>query len=77
MKSQKVTKSVKLVVDENFLEKFEKVKEYLGLESDAEVVRFLVNAFYRDVVLPKKKIFKESGDNPANIVIYREEGEIR
>lgn len=64
---QKVTKSVKLMVDEKFLEKFEKVKEYLGLESDAEVVRFLVNAYYRDVVLPRLKEFKPQ--KPAEEIV--------
>ncbi len=58
MKTQKVTKGIKLTVDKEFLEKFERVKEHLGLESDAEVVRFLVNAYYRDVVLPGLKEFK-------------------
>jgi len=59
MVKQKVTKSVKLTVDPSFIEKFEAVKEYLGLENDAEVVRFLVNAYYRDVVEPKLKSKRE------------------
>lgn len=61
MKGQKVTKGIKLTIDKEFLSKFEAVKEYLGLENDAEVVRFLVNAYYRDVVLPKLKEFKSEG----------------
>lgn len=59
MKSEKVVKGIKLTLDKESLEKFEKVKEYLGLESDAEVVRFLVNAYYRDIVVPAIKVFKE------------------
>jgi len=59
MVKQKVTKSVKLTVDPSFIEKFEAVKQYLGLENDAEVVRFLVNAYYRDVVEPKLKSKRE------------------
>lgn len=67
---KKLVKGIKLTVEEDFLKKFEAVKEYLGLENDAEVVRFLVNAFYRDVVLPKleKPKDKEDQEIPKYIV---------
>ena len=42
----------------DFVNKFNEVKDYLGLESDAEVIRFLVNYFW-------KKFVKENGLLPS------------
>lgn len=58
-KQKKIVKGIKLTIEKDFLDKFEAIKGYLGLENDAEVIRFLVNAYYRDVVLPKLSQFKQ------------------
>jgi hypothetical protein len=55
---RKHIKGIRLTLDEDMLRKFEMVKAYLGLGSDAEVVRYLVNAFYRDVVEQNERVFK-------------------
>ena len=39
-------KSIKLS-DRETIEKFESVKDYLGLKNDAEVLRFLINRFLK------------------------------
>jgi len=48
--SGKVVKGIK-ISDEATIKKFQAIKEYLGLENDSEVVRFLVNDFLRKVPL--------------------------
>jgi len=42
-------------MDEDLQKKYELIKEYLGVKADAEVVRILINQFYRDVVEPNLK----------------------
>jgi len=76
MKKQKFVKGIKLTIEEDFLKKFEAVKEYLGLENDAEVVRYLVNAFYRDVVLPKLEKHKDKEDQEIPKYIVTDRGEL-
>ena len=44
--SGKVVKGIK-ISDEKTIQKFLRVKEFLGLENDSEVVRFLINDFIR------------------------------
>ena len=43
------------ISDEKTIHRFQKVKDYLGLENDSEVLRFLVNEFLRRV--EKKPVF--------------------
>jgi len=52
VEKKKIVKGIKMLVNEDFLQKFKETKEFLGLESDSEVIRYLVNFFYREVVLP-------------------------
>jgi len=40
-------KGIKISVDDEFWEKFQRVKKLLGLQSDSEVVRFVVTQYYR------------------------------
>lgn len=44
------------VTGKDFVNKFNEIKEYLGLESDAEVIRFLVNYFWKKFVKERKPI---------------------
>ena len=37
-------------MDEELEDKFNKIKDELGLNSNAEVVRFLVNRFYKELL---------------------------
>ena len=55
MSGKKVVKGIKLTMDEDLQRKYELVKKYLGVQADAEVVRILINQFYRDVVEPNLK----------------------
>ena len=41
-------KSIKLS-DAETIEKFENVKRHLGLKNDAEVLRFVINWFYKKI----------------------------
>jgi len=52
---KKVVKGIKLTMDEDLQKKYALVKEYLGVQHDAEVIRILINQFYRDVVEPALK----------------------
>ena len=54
-KNDKIVKGIKLTMDKELLQKYETIKEYLGVKADAEVVRILINQFYRDVVEPQLK----------------------
>lgn len=42
-------------MDEQFWEKFRKVKEHLGLANDSEVVRFVINYYFRTEVKEKEE----------------------
>ncbi len=42
--------SLRVVMDEELESKFNTIKKELGLTSNAEVVRFLVNRFYKELV---------------------------
>jgi|GEM_PF-2525013 hypothetical protein len=42
--------NLRIKSDEKFEEKFKKIKEELGLNSNAEVVRFLVHKYYRELI---------------------------
>ncbi len=53
--AKKVVKGIKLTMDEELLRKYEEIKKYLGVQADAEVVRILINQFYREVVEPSKR----------------------
>jgi len=53
--SGKVVKGIK-ISDEATIKKFQAIKEYLGLENDSEVVRFLVNDFLR-----RRKVLEVKG----------------
>ncbi len=48
LESKKVL-SLRVVMDDEFEDKFNKVKNELGLNSNAEVVRFLVHRFYKEI----------------------------
>ncbi|AGK61062.1 hypothetical protein Asulf_01061 [Archaeoglobus sulfaticallidus PM70-1] len=41
--------NIRIKVDRKFEEKFMKIKEELGLNSNAEVVRYLVNRYYKEL----------------------------
>ncbi|MDI9610491.1 MAG: hypothetical protein QFX36_04095 [Archaeoglobales archaeon] len=64
MAKEKLIKNIKITDSKEFFEKFEEIKNYLGLENDAEVVRFLVTAYHRE--LQKQKI-KETPNTPLNL----------
>ena len=49
MQNKKVL-SLRVVMDEELEDKFNKIKDELGLSSNAEVIRFLVNRFYKELV---------------------------
>jgi len=70
---QKTIKSFRVAMDEELLKKYEEVKKFLGLEADAEVIRFLINQFHRTYIQKKKDL----DDVLDDMVIYKEEGEIR
>ena len=55
MAKKKIVKGIKLTMDEDLQRKYELIKEYLGVQADAEVVRILINQFYRDIVEPNLK----------------------
>ncbi|AAB89630.1 predicted coding region AF_1631 [Archaeoglobus fulgidus DSM 4304] len=42
--------SLRIVMDDEMETKFYEIKKELGLSSNAEVVRFLVNRFYKELV---------------------------
>jgi len=44
-----VVKSFKVTMDKEMYEKYEFIKEYLGIRADAEVIRVLINKFYNDI----------------------------
>ncbi|WP_290596606.1 MULTISPECIES: hypothetical protein [unclassified Archaeoglobus] len=48
--SEKRVLSLRVVMDKELEEKFSEIKKELGLASNAEVVRFLVNRFYKELV---------------------------
>ena len=70
---QKTIKSFRVAMDEELLKKYEEVKKFLGLEADAEVIRFLINQFHRTYIQKKKDL----DDVLDDMVVYKEEGEIR
>ena len=45
------------VVDAEISKKFDDIKEFLGLKNDAEVVRFLVNFFWRRIQQKGSSVF--------------------
>ncbi len=47
---EKKVLSLRIIMDDEFEEKFNKIKSELGLNSNAEVVRFLVNRFYKELM---------------------------
>jgi hypothetical protein len=49
MQNRKVL-SLRVVMDDELEDKFNKIKDELGLSSNAEVIRFLVNRFYKELV---------------------------
>ncbi len=49
MNNKKVL-SLRIIMDDEFEEKFNRIKDELGLNSNAEVVRFLVNRFYKELM---------------------------
>jgi len=55
MAKKKIVKGIKLTMDDDLQRKYELIKKYLGVKADAEVVRILINQFYRDVVEPNLK----------------------
>lgn len=40
-------KGIKIAIDDEFWDRFQKIKQELGLTSDSEVVRFVITQFYR------------------------------
>lgn len=40
-------KGIKISVDDDFWEKFQRIKQELGLTSDSEVVRFVITQYYK------------------------------
>ncbi|AGK62085.1 hypothetical protein Asulf_02129 [Archaeoglobus sulfaticallidus PM70-1] len=61
--------NLRIKTDNKFEEKFIKVKEELGLNSNAEVVRYLVNKYYKELlekgsllILPIPKILPRIAD---------------
>lgn len=64
-------KSVK-IGDEETAEKFKRVKEFIGLKNDAEVLRFLLNKFIKEViekdcdVKPFIRAYKLAEEKPKN-----------
>ncbi len=56
-----IVKGIKVTMDEDLKRKYESIKDYLGVKADAEVIRVLINQYYRDYVEPnlKKKGVKE------------------
>lgn len=47
MESTQKYKGIKISVDDEFWEKFQEIKKELGLQSDSEVVRFVITNYYR------------------------------
>lgn len=47
MESAPKYKGIKIAVDDEFWEKFQEIKKELGLQSDSEVVRFVITNYYR------------------------------
>ena len=61
--------NLRIKTDEKLEEKFSKIKEELGLNSNAEVVRFLIHKYYKEligkgslVILPSFKILPKLMD---------------
>jgi len=50
-------KGIKISVDDEFWEKFQRIKKELGLTSDSEVVRFVITQYY------KREFQQEQGKN--------------
>ena len=46
--SGKIVKGIK-ITDKRTIQRLQKVKDYLGLENDSEVLRYLVNFFLRRI----------------------------
>ncbi|AEA46425.1 hypothetical protein [Archaeoglobus veneficus] len=42
--------SLRITMDKTFEDKFNKIKNELGLSSNAEVIRFLVNKYYKEII---------------------------
>ncbi|ADB57892.1 hypothetical protein [Archaeoglobus profundus] len=53
-KEEIVVKSFKVTMDKEMYEKYEFIKEYLGIRADAEVIRVLINKFYKDIIKNEK-----------------------
>lgn len=43
-------KGIKIAVDDEFWAKFQRIKKELGLQSDSEVVRFVITQYYKKEV---------------------------
>ena len=51
----KIIKSIKIIMDPDLLKKFREIKDHLGVHADAEVVRALINYYYRNEVEVAKR----------------------
>ena len=57
------------VVDAEISKKFDDIKEFLGLKNDAEVVRFLVNFFWRRIQQKGSSVFV---DVDSDVKVFEE-----
>jgi len=44
---------LRVILEENFKEKIEKLKEHYGIKNTTELIRFLIMDKYRDITQPK------------------------
>jgi hypothetical protein len=47
MEEKKVLE-VELILDGELMERFRRIKEYLGLKDDAEALKFIINWFFKE-----------------------------
>jgi hypothetical protein len=50
----KYVKVVKVTMDRDLYECFLRVKKYIGIESDADVVRFLIKNYYNKLTIDRE-----------------------
>ena len=48
-KDDTIIKSFRVTMDKELMRRYEYIKEYLGVRADAEVLRILINKFYKDI----------------------------
>ncbi len=54
--SDKEYKELRVIIDLNLYDKVKKMKEFYGINNNADLIRFLLNKEFRQIHKPKNKI---------------------